>query len=81
MHATSFSDFLPLRGGMTAYQAVAYEYAIEMTYPLPEGTAAGLLNFVAMVSSTACLYLMKDRIMALVNTTVLVSFPGHYTKV
>ena len=34
---------------MTAYLAVAYEYAVEMTYPLPEGTAAGLLNLSAMV--------------------------------
>ena len=35
---------------MTAYLAVAYEYAVEMTYPLPEGTAAGLLNLSATVS-------------------------------
>ena len=34
---------------MTAYIAIAYEYAVEMTYPLPEGTKAGLLNLSAMV--------------------------------
>ena len=34
---------------MTAYIAIAYEYAVEMTYPLPEGTGAGLLNLSAMV--------------------------------
>ena len=53
-HAAScdpFRDFLLNRGSTTAYQAIAYEYAIEMTHPLPEGTAAGLLNFVGMVSN------------------------------
>ncbi len=29
---------------MASFQAVAYEYAIEMTYPLPEGTSSGLIN-------------------------------------
>ena len=29
---------------MASFSAVAYEYAIEMTYPLPEGTSAGLIN-------------------------------------
>ena len=38
-----FRDFLLNRGSTTAYQAIAYEYAIEMTPPLPEGTAATLL--------------------------------------
>ena len=33
---------------MTAYKAIAYQYAVEITYPLPEGTAAGLLNLSAM---------------------------------
>jgi hypothetical protein len=28
---------------------VALEYAVEITYPLPEGTSAGLLSFMAMV--------------------------------
>jgi len=52
-HAAScdpIHDFLVNRGSTTAYQAITYEYAIEMTHPLPEGTAAGLLNFVGMVS-------------------------------
>ena len=37
------------RGCIAAYQGVSYEYAVEMTYPLPEGTSAGLINFSGMV--------------------------------
>ena len=36
---------------MASFSAVAYEYAIEMTYPLPEGTSAGLIN----VGSQVCM--------------------------
>jgi len=32
---------------------VAFEYAVEITYPLPEGTSVGFINFVTMVSSIA----------------------------
>ena len=35
---------------MASFLAVAYEYAIEMTYPLPEGTSAGLINAGSQVS-------------------------------
>ena len=35
-----------------AFQAVAYEYAVEMTYPLPEGTSANIVNVVSQVSWT-----------------------------
>ena len=31
--------------------AVAYEYAVEMTYPLPEGTSAGLMNATSQVDN------------------------------
>ena len=37
------------RSCIAAYQGVSYEYAVEMTYPLPEGTSAGLINFSGMV--------------------------------
>lgn len=30
--------------------AVAFEYAVEMTYPLPESISAGLLNITVQVS-------------------------------
>lgn len=40
LFSASFSSFI----------AVALEYAVEMTYPLPEGTSAGLLSVVSMVS-------------------------------
>ena len=36
---------------MTAYQSIAYEYSAEMTYPLPEGTSGGLVNWVSQVQS------------------------------
>ena len=35
----------------TAYLAVVYEYASEMTYPLPEVTSGGLVNLGSRVSS------------------------------
>lgn len=34
---------------VTAFQAIVYEYAAEMTYPLPEGTSGGLVNWVSQV--------------------------------
>ena len=38
------------RVSMASFQAVAYEYAIEMTYPLAEGTSSGLVNLGSQVS-------------------------------
>ena len=37
------------RATTTSFMAVAYEYAVEMTYPLPEGTSAGLVNLSSQV--------------------------------
>ena len=34
---------------MMTIHAVAYEYAFEMTYPLPEGIPAGLINVSSQV--------------------------------
>ena len=34
---------------MSGFQAISYEYAVEMTYPLPEATSATLLNLVSQV--------------------------------
>lgn len=34
---------------MTAFQSIVYEYAAEMTYPLPESTSGGLVNWVSQV--------------------------------
>lgn len=43
MHSASIASF----------QAVGYEYAVEMTYPdLPEGTSGGLVNFTSQVAIT-----------------------------
>ena len=33
---------------------VAYEYGAEMTYPLPEATSGGLINWVSQVSLYIC---------------------------
>ena len=38
------------RFSVTAFQGVAYEYGAEMTYPLPEGTSGGLINWVSQAS-------------------------------
>ena len=34
---------------VTGFQAIAYEYAAEMTYPLQEGISGGLVNWVSQV--------------------------------
>ena len=39
------------RATTTSFMAVAYEYAVEMTYPLPEGTSAGLMNASSQVDN------------------------------
>lgn len=38
---------------MSGFQAISYEYAVEMTYPLPEATSATLLNLVSQVINIA----------------------------
>ena len=48
------------RASIASFQAVGYEYAVEMTYPdLPEGTSGGLVNFTSQVqiyaTCTSCL--------------------------
>ena len=40
---------VPFSSSIVAFQAVAYEYAVEMTYPLPEGTSANIVNVVSQV--------------------------------
>ena len=35
---------------IVSFQAISYEYAVEMTYPLPEGTSATMVNVVSQVS-------------------------------
>ena len=40
---------VPHSVSMSGFQAVSYEYAVEMTYPLPEATSATLLNLVSQV--------------------------------
>ena len=37
------------RASVIGFQALVYEYAAEMTYPLPEGTSGGLVNWVSQV--------------------------------
>ena len=39
------------RATTTSFMAIAYEYAVEMTYPLPEGTSAGLMNASSQVDN------------------------------
>jgi hypothetical protein len=44
--------FVALTGAsVIGFQALVYEYAAEMTYPLPEGTSGGLVNWVSQVVS------------------------------
>lgn len=38
--------------GFSSFQAVALEYSVEMTYPLPEGTSAGFINLTTMTVAT-----------------------------
>ena len=47
------------RISMSGFQAVSYEYAVEMTYPLPEATSATLLNLVSQVLSIMLLSTIK----------------------
>jgi len=48
----TFKHFYPtFRASVTAFQAIAYEFVAEMTYPVPEGTSGGLMNWVSQVSS------------------------------
>ena len=43
------------RASIASFQAVGYEYAVEMTYPdLPEGTSGGLVNFTSQVIFNMC---------------------------
>ncbi|XP_064393751.1 heme transporter FLVCR1-like [Halichondria panicea] len=44
---------------MASFLAVAYEYAIEMTYPLPEGTSAGLINAGSQLFSIVIITIMS----------------------
>ena len=44
--------YYPSSSSVATFQAVAYEYAVEMTYPLPEGTSATIINVVSQVSWT-----------------------------
>ena len=44
---TNNTVFNPHRISMSDFQAISYEYAVEMTYPLPEATSATLLNLVS----------------------------------
>ena len=39
-------------GVIRSFLGVGYEYAAEMTYPLPESISAGLVNAMAMVCHT-----------------------------
>ena len=53
-HYISWSHYiacLDYRATTTSFMAVAYEYAVEMTYPLPEGTSAGLMNATSQVDN------------------------------
>ena len=43
--------FLFHSSSVTGFQAVVYEYAAEMTYPLQEGISGGLVNWVSQVQS------------------------------
>lgn len=41
---------------MTGYLPLGFEFAVEITYPEPEGTSSGLLNAFAQVSRAALLH-------------------------
>ncbi len=51
------------RASMASYQAVCYEYAVEMTYPLPESVSSSLMNIMSQVNDTHCF--MHDKVYVL----------------
>lgn len=42
-------NFINDSTSISSVQAVCYEFAVEMTYPLSEGVSAGLINFTSQV--------------------------------
>ncbi|CAH1799530.1 unnamed protein product [Owenia fusiformis] len=54
---------------MTGYIPVGYEFAVEITYPEPEGTSAGILNFSAQIFGVL-LTLLMSALMTKVSTLV-----------
>ncbi len=42
-----------------AFQAVGYEYAVEITYPRPESDSAGLPNATSQVNNPANRYFLS----------------------
>ena len=50
------------RASIASFQAVGYEYAVEMTYPdLPEGTSGGLVNFTSQVHNNNIIIMLYDK--------------------
>ena len=50
------AHYCPTSSSIVSFQAISYEYAVEMTYPLPEGTSANIVNVVSQVSTILSCY-------------------------
>ena len=48
--------YIPIRASISAFQSIAFEYAAEMTYPVPEGISGGLMNWLTQVLQCDLLY-------------------------
>ena len=46
----------------TSFLPLGFEYSVELTYPIPEGTAAGLLNTAAQISGIVLIVLVGEVI-------------------
>lgn len=63
-----------------AFQAVGYEYAVEITYPRPESDSAGLPNAASQVISDAELtpcYCASQQLLNIVLLNVVVAMSDH----
>ena len=73
------------RSAVVSFQAVAYEYAVEMTYPVPEIMSAGLLNGLAQVAKLRknfqLLFVFVFNLIFLCHMTILLTFGRYNIKI
>ena len=53
-HVLALPLYITCSVSVSAYLGIAYEYAVEMTYPLPKPVSASLVNVVSQVSAYVC---------------------------
>ena len=67
-----FTYTVPFSASVIAFQAVSYEYAVEMTYPLPEGTSGNIVNVVSQVG-----LILVDYVAPCSNNEIAGDSQGH----